>query len=148
MCFVNLFEHINKSKHTHTIQNNNLSFIFSHSFQLVKSEPNYADVLADALGDLQFLCPTFDAAEDMSAAGIPVYSYLMTHVPESSVWGKDMTWLGATHAEDIPYVFGSPFMLDRPDPDGESELIGLFNEQEIEMSKQMMKYWSNFAKTG
>lgn len=93
-----------------------------------------------------FLCPTFDLSNDLSRAGRDVYSYLMPHVPSSSVWGSTYDWLGAAHAEDIPFVFGSPFMSD---PDGDAVLTGRFgNEQEVEMSLQMMRYWSNFAKTG
>ena len=100
------------------------------------------------MGDFFFHCPTFSISEELSGAGNPVYTYRMTHVPGTSMWGKNLTWLGATHAEDIPYVFGSPFMLESADPDENYQLIGHFNEDEIEMSKQVMKYWSNFAKTG
>ena len=78
-----------------------------------------------------------------------MYPYLMTHRPSHSLWGKNMTGLGPTHGEDIAYVFGTPFLFD-DDADEEKDyyLIGRFNDEEVDMSLQIIKYWSNFGKTG
>ncbi|XP_041479634.1 cholinesterase 1-like [Lytechinus variegatus] len=116
--------------------------------EMVKAEPEYSDVAADFMGDYFFVCPNFLAADQLSDAGITTYSYMMTHRPSVSMWGKQIEWLGATHGEDLPYTLGNPFMLESLDPEHNLFLIGLFNEQEVEMAIQIMKYWSNFAKTG
>ena len=115
---------------------------------MTKAEPSYTDVMVNGMGDFYFVCPSFQAADYLSAAGLPTYKYIMTHVPSVSMWGKGLTWAGATHGEDLPYTFGNPFMIDTFDPDHNHFLTGLFNEEEVEMALQIMKYWSNFAKTG
>lgn len=114
----------------------------------MKAEPEYTDVIVGCMGDFFFLCPSFEAADHLSAAGLPTYKYIMSHRPSVSIWGKVMTWLGATHGEDLPYTLGSPFMLDIFDPDQSFLLTGLFNDEEVELAMQVMRYWSNFAKTG
>lgn len=113
-----------------------------------KAEPEYTDVVVNYMGDSYFVCPNFDAADHLSAAGLSTYSYIMTHRPSVSMWGKKLKWLGATHGEDLSYTLGNPFMLESLDPESDLFLIGLFDEQEVELALQIMKYWSNFAKTG
>ena len=50
-------------------------------------------------------------------------------------------WHTTDHGADELYMFGTPF--------GSSALIdGPWQEEDKEMSKTMMKYWTNFAKTG
>ena len=44
---------------------------------------------------------------------------------------------GVMHADEINFVFGEPL-----DPKKG------YNKEEIELSRLMMKYWANFAKTG
>lgn len=46
-------------------------------------------------------------------------------------------WTGVMHADEISYIFGEPL-----DPSKG------FNHDEMLLSKKMMKYWANFAKTG
>ena len=116
------------------------------SFQLLKSEPDYADAGTDCLADWLFLCPTFSFSADLAAAGKTVYTYVMTHDPSGSMFDQNLTWLGSSHGEDLPYVLGSPFLKETDDND--TLVYGVFNKEEVEMSQQVMRYWSNFAKTG
>eukprot|EP00057_Strongylocentrotus_purpuratus_P032232 XP_787009.3 PREDICTED: cholinesterase 1-like [Strongylocentrotus purpuratus] len=124
--------------------------VFGSDEMFSSLEPDYRDAAANFLGDSVFLCPTFDFTQLLAQAGKTVFSYLMTHRPSHSVWGKNMTGLGPTHGEDVAYVFGAPFMYDNDadDEDQDCYLVGRFNVEEVEVSIQMMKYWSNFGKTG
>ncbi|XP_030843300.1 cholinesterase 1-like [Strongylocentrotus purpuratus] len=120
--------------------------MFATPEQLADPDADYLSSVNKLIGDKMMLCPTFGMSEDLSRAGRNVYSYVMTHNPAISVWGSQYDWLGASHTEDIPYVFGAPFLRLPEDP---PEWAGKFgNEQEVQMSLQTMKYWSNFAKTG
>ncbi|XP_071494932.1 acetylcholinesterase-like [Diadema antillarum] len=123
-------------------------FVYCNDEMLSNPEANFIDPLCDLAGDNFFLCPAFSYARQLSAAGLNVYSYVMTHRPSHSIWGRDKTWMGATHGEDIAYVFGSPFGVDSEDKEADYFLIGRFTEEEVEISQQIIKYWSNFAKTG
>jgi para-nitrobenzyl esterase len=91
---------------------------------------SYGSVKAafDALvTDLVFGCPTRMAAR--KAHPPQVYRYLFSHVTDAM---KD-TGLGATHASEIPYVFGT---LSAPTAD------------ERALSKIMLGYWTRFAHGG
>lgn len=46
-------------------------------------------------------------------------------------------WTGVMHADEISYIFGEPL-----DP------TKGYTHEEVHLSKRMMKYWANFAKTG
>lgn len=92
--------------------------------------------------DLQFMIPTirildFHAEED---TGGNTYQYVFTHQPSYS-WIRDRpAWLeGANHCDEEPFVFGLNAMY----PDDHVKPA-----EELFLSEQVMKYWSNFAKTG
>ncbi len=64
-------------------------------------------------------------------AGMPSYLYNFTRIPPS----KKQT-IGAFHAAEIPFVFGS-----------HEKVLGLSKDDET-LTQMMIDYWSNFAKSG
>ncbi|XP_070545945.1 acetylcholinesterase-like [Ptychodera flava] len=98
---------------------------------------NYADTLSQQLGDFYFICPADASARAYAKAGFNVYRYHMTHVPSKSTW--PFKWMKAAHAEDLQFVFGWHFV------DG---MNWTMTKEEVEMTLKVMKYWTNFAKTG
>lgn len=46
-------------------------------------------------------------------------------------------WMGADHADDLQYVFGKPFATP----------LG-YRPQDRTVSKAMIAYWTNFARSG
>ncbi len=75
-------------------------------------------------------------------SGLPVYMYRFAVASEGVVVpeldGQDIE--GASHAGDLPYMFGN-FTGDHKEPTDPSEL-------HIQASKEMMAYWTNFVKKG
>ena len=68
------------------------------------------------------------------------FLYQCSHRPSNSVY--DPPWVGADHSEEIGLVLGWPFH-------DITEYIDItYNEQEAELSKVIMKYWANFARSG
>uniref|UniRef100_G3VIX0 Carboxylic ester hydrolase n=1 Tax=Sarcophilus harrisii TaxID=9305 RepID=G3VIX0_SARHA len=85
----------------------------------------------DMMGDLMFGIPSILVAQLHRASGAPTYVYQFQHQP--SVWGnlKPAT-IKADHGDEFFFVFGIP----------------LGKEEEKQLSRKMMKYWSNFARNG
>ncbi|TXS91985.1 carboxylesterase family protein [Parahaliea maris] len=75
-------------------------------------------------------------------AGNPVYVFRFGMAPEGSTRRElnDGPVYGAPHAADMPYVFGN-FTGDHLEPTEPGPV-------ERQVSRQMMAYWTNFAKTG
>ena len=71
------------------------------------------------------------AARQNAALSQPTYTYFFTRIPAS----EEQT-LGAYHSAEIPFVFGD--LLDQ---------FG-YTENDKILSETMMKYWTNFAKSG
>ncbi|XP_077979971.1 pyrethroid hydrolase Ces2e-like [Glandiceps talaboti] len=107
------------------------------------AEYSYLDALSEMTGDSLFVCPIDKCARDLFNAGVDAYLYHFTHNPLSSIWKT--TWLKAAHAEDIPYVFG--YQL-RSQLYSDSDWHFTMTDEENLMSLQIMKYFTNFAKTG
>ena len=95
-----------------------------------------------------FLCPVFSISADLAEAGSPVYTYIMSHQPSSTLWGINATWLGATHGEDITYIFGFPLTRETAEVDEGDRFPVTLTEEEVGIAQQVMRYWANFAKTG
>ncbi|XP_070550997.1 acetylcholinesterase-like [Ptychodera flava] len=100
-------------------------------------DADYVEALSQTNGDLYFVCPADLSARAHFQAGSKVYKYLMTHTPAQSLF--KMKWLKATHAEDVPFVFGYHF---------DSAMNWTMPDDEVTLTLKIMKYWTNFAKTG
>lgn len=62
------------------------------------------------------------------------YTYMFSHPSRMPTYPK---WVGADHADDLQYVFGKPFATP----------LG-YRTQDRTVSKTMIAYWTNFARTG
>lgn len=113
----------------------------SKTSDIVKLEylksPNtsYTDV-ADAIkGDKTFKCPVIRFAEALDQHGGDVFMYSFEHRVSTNPWPE---WTGVVHGYEIELVFGIPLAP------GNSQ----YTEEEKALSLQIMKLWTNFAKTG
>ena len=86
----------------------------------------------DMCGDSLFCAPTRAVAQSLADQGKNCYPYYFTQTPENDDDGK----LGAFHAMEISYVFGSDF------------LSPLSRDSDRKLSDIMMSYWTNFAASG
>ncbi|XP_007443989.1 cholinesterase-like [Python bivittatus] len=87
--------------------------------------------------DYFFVCPLAELAAKIRKAGKPVYVYSFSHHSSDSVWPE---WVGTPHGAEIPYVFGtmaSALQTNRS-----------ITEAEEALSRQMMRFWAQFARTG
>ena len=85
-------------------------------------------------GDWQLTCPVVEFARHYAETHNNVYMYYFSQRPTNSPWPP---WSGALHADEIAFVFGHPLNRSKG-----------YSEAEVRLSKKMMKFWSNFAKTG
>ncbi|XP_004613488.2 bile salt-activated lipase [Sorex araneus] len=86
--------------------------------------------------DVLFLMPTAMALAQHKAQAKTgrTYSYVFSHPSRMPIYPK---WVGADHADDLQYVFGKPMATP----------LG-YRAQDRTVSKAMIAYWTNFAKTG
>ncbi|CAH1801283.1 unnamed protein product [Owenia fusiformis] len=98
------------------------------------TDEDYERAYSYLLGDRGFAGPSHDVARKHSIHA-RTFLYLFNHRPQ---WLDLPAWVTAVHASDIPYVFGEPF----------TDSLLEFNEAGRALSRQMMTYWANFAKTG
>ena len=108
---------------------------------------NYFDEYSSIIGDNRINCPSnLEITAHAAAAESDVYQYYFTHNPSSSnlFWFKEARpkWMGATHTEETLFVFGAPF-----DPPFYFEGYE-YPEEEKLLSYNVIKYWTNFARTG
>jgi len=96
--------------------------------------PLYGDAGAQWMTDTVFRCPAVVIADWNSRSGHPTYQYQFNR----GIPGHPE--IGAIHASEVPYVFGT---LDQPRP-----MRPNYEDADQAISKAMQDYWTNFAKTG
>ena len=77
-----------------------------------------------------FACPTEAYARALVSTDAPVYRYEFTYFEGSG-------WYRAGHGTEVGYVFGAPL-----NPSSNA------NDNEKHLSKEMVRYWTNFVQTG
>ncbi|KAK5910600.1 hypothetical protein CesoFtcFv8_004423 [Champsocephalus esox] len=92
--------------------------------------------VADIETDFLFLVPTQIALQlhANNASGARTFSYLFsmkTRIPGFP------SWVQAEHAEELQYLFGKPFSMPL-----------IYFPRHRDLSKYMIAYWTNFARTG
>ncbi|XP_072136093.1 fatty acyl-CoA hydrolase precursor, medium chain-like isoform X2 [Mobula birostris] len=99
------------------------------------------DLHLELLGDVFMLEPTIRAARYFRDAGCPVYLYEFQH---STSFARKCRpdFVKADHGDEIGYVFGSAFW------NGDILINGSMTAEEMALSRTIMRYWANFAKTG
>ncbi|XP_015419600.1 PREDICTED: bile salt-activated lipase isoform X5 [Myotis davidii] len=92
--------------------------------------------VVDFATDYFFLMPTkIDVAQHRAnAKSARTYTYLFSHRSRKLFYPS---WVGADHADDVPYVFGRPFATPLN-----------YRAQDRTVSQTMIAYWTNFARTG
>ncbi|XP_072111502.1 cholinesterase-like [Mobula birostris] len=92
------------------------------------------DALVAVAGDKNFVCPLMQFANKMAECGNTAYVYLFEHHASNADWPH---WMGVMHGYEIEFMFGMPV-------DGKLN----YTAAEETLSRNMMHYWANFAKTG
>ena len=90
--------------------------------------------IEEAVNDRFFTCPVNGFIDSYARAGNNVYQYHFNERPNNSLWPS---WAGVLRGDEIPFIFGAPLNKSLN-----------YDQSEIDLSKQMMKAWANFAKTG
>ncbi|KAK3583366.1 hypothetical protein CHS0354_038985 [Potamilus streckersoni] len=95
---------------------------------------NLIDLLTDGL----YLAPLIEMAQEHSKHN-DTYLYVFSYSTASENYPK---WVKGTHGDELPYIFGAPLV------DGTSPFPLQYNNAEKSLSENMMRLWTNFAKTG
>ncbi|KAF1624600.1 UNVERIFIED_CONTAM: Acetylcholinesterase, partial [Eudyptes pachyrhynchus] len=92
------------------------------------------EALDDIVGDHNVVCPLMHFAQRWAERGGTVFAYLFDHRASNLLWPP---WMGVPHGYEIEFVFGQPL-----NP-------GLnYTAEEEQLSRRIMRYWGNFARSG
>uniref|UniRef100_H2XYR8 Carboxylic ester hydrolase n=1 Tax=Ciona intestinalis TaxID=7719 RepID=H2XYR8_CIOIN len=93
------------------------------------------------MGDCIFVNRIIQTSQANSDKGVDTFLYFMSHPPLHK-HARLPDHIGTDHADDIPFTFGLPFLPN-------SLKSGYrFSADEAKLSKNMMTFFTNFAKTG
>lgn len=111
------------------------AIVFEYTNWLNPDDPiSNRDSLDKMVGDYHFTCNVNELAHRYAETGNNVFMYYFKHRSHNSPWPS---WSGVLHADEISYAFGEPLNPRKT-----------FLPSEIELSQRIMRYWTNFAKTG
>ncbi|XP_037539324.1 cocaine esterase [Nematolebias whitei] len=99
------------------------------------------DAFTELLGDLLFFIPAIKTINAHRDAGAAVYLYEYQH-PPIFLQKKRPSFVRSDHGDEIFTVFGFCFTTTH------IKLVHACTEEEEELSRIMMSYWGNFARTG
>ncbi|XP_059849296.1 carboxylesterase 5A-like isoform X1 [Hypanus sabinus] len=119
----------------------NGEMIFDEYFKDVYSPDLLKERYLDLFGDVFITIPTLRAAQYYRDDGNPVFLYEFQH-RASFYETRIPQFTRAAHGAELSFVFGGPFIRDF------DELLGNTSEQERQLSKSVMLYWAEFARSG
>lgn len=94
----------------------------------------------DINSDATFKAPLLKAVKAFTKKQAPTYFYQLEKVPKTfpAIPFPLPAWLGVYHRADVLYTFGEPLVMTE----------NLTSPDDIQLSKDIMTFWTNFAKTG
>ncbi|XP_071949453.1 cholinesterase-like [Antedon mediterranea] len=98
------------------------------------NDASFRDAIDQAAGDNKFVCPTFHFAKAYAEFELDVYYYRFTQRASNHPFPD---WMGVLHGDEIAYFFGLPLHTENG-----------FSDEDKQLSRQMMTYYANFARTG
>ena len=111
------------------------AIIYEYTDWLNPNDPlKNRDALDKMVGDYAFTCAVVDYGHRFAETGHNVYMYYFSERASTNPWP---TWSGVLHGDEIAFIFGEPLNRSKN-----------YDQSEIALSKRMMSYWANFAKTG
>ncbi|XP_051807949.1 uncharacterized protein ces2b isoform X14 [Acanthochromis polyacanthus] len=99
------------------------------------------DGMTELIGDFIFNIPAIKTANAHRDAGAAVYLYEYQH-PPSFLQKKRPSFVGSDHADEIFSVLGFCFTTTHV------KITEPCTEEEEQLSRKVMSYWGNFARTG
>nr|XP_033799420.1 fatty acyl-CoA hydrolase precursor, medium chain-like [Geotrypetes seraphini] len=99
------------------------------------------DLALEMFGDMMFVVPSVKTARYHRDSGLPVFLYEFQHRP-SGYGNLRPDFVKADHGDELGYVLGNPFLPTY------LSVLSIATDEEKSLSKTMMKYWANFARTG
>ncbi|XP_045674648.1 carboxylesterase 5A isoform X2 [Phyllostomus hastatus] len=118
-----------------------LSFVADEYFPDELSLLELRNSFLDLLGDVFFVVPGLVTAQYHRDVGTPVYFYEFQHRPHC-LRDRKPAFVRADHTDEIRFVFGGAFLK------GDVVMFEGATEEEALLSRKMMRYWANFARTG
>ncbi|KAJ5390512.1 uncharacterized protein N7496_001580 [Penicillium cataractarum] len=105
--------------------------------------------ISTVITDAHFKCPTYESAKSTARNGTPVWTYEFTH-NSTCAWldtlvaiADDLSFLGAAHTAEIPFVFSN---LDFSY--SEDNYTCSSSTAERELSNEMISLWTAMAENG
>uniref|UniRef100_A0A915KSI3 Acetylcholinesterase n=1 Tax=Romanomermis culicivorax TaxID=13658 RepID=A0A915KSI3_ROMCU len=108
------------------------------------SASNFQTSLDNLINDFYFTCDSQEMAKRFvngrSEGAGTLFYYQFSHRSSSAQpWPE---WMGVLHGDEIAYVFGEPLSNRQKSKDDR------YSEEDRKLSRTMMRYWANFARTG
>ncbi|XP_067653916.1 acetylcholinesterase-like [Haliotis asinina] len=107
--------------------------LFYESQRAPLKDTDYFDVMIRMTTDSHYKCPHLEF-DRLYTPDNPTYVYSFNHRLSISPYPQ---WIGAPHSYELDFVFG--WVLEKS--------LGC-TEEEMELSRTIMTYWTNFAKSG
>lgn len=89
--------------------------------------------ISNCIADYFMICPAHIFAEGLQKRGVEVYFYQFDYRTKNSV---QPPWMGVIHTAELYYLFGEPFSTS------------WYTDKERQFSRDMVRIWTTFAKTG
>ncbi|XP_052104155.1 neuroligin-4, X-linked-like isoform X3 [Mytilus californianus] len=97
------------------------------------------DNVMDMLSDGLYVAPVVEMAHEHAKRGAGTYFYNFGYSTQSENFPQ---WSSGVHGDELPYVFGAPLV------DGISPFPSRYTKNEKKLSAAVMRFWTNFAKSG